>query len=299
MRATIAVFLVVFLAVSVLSCEDDKATGPKNAAPVAAFTISPSSGLELEVFTFDAAPTADDVDPIASLSFRWDWENDGVWDTSWSTAHSDTHSYQEANTYIVTLEAKDTMGLVGSASDTVVVNTPPMQLVAEGWSLFEAGNYSQAVAKFNEAVAIVNNIPEPYNGLGWCHAYMGELDTAVDIFLYVMEVLVLPRRDTYAGACLVYLAQKEYANARDMAGWAIELYGEPYAFQHDPDVTDETLRLARAISNYHLALYELAVIDVEALGGPSLDPFAPDIAERLDEAIQDLMVLYGEGLLPP
>jgi hypothetical protein len=36
------------------------------------------------VFSFDASSVSDVEDDTALLQVRWDFENDGVWDTDWS-----------------------------------------------------------------------------------------------------------------------------------------------------------------------------------------------------------------------
>jgi hypothetical protein len=58
--------------------------------PVAAFTVD--SGLKFAqppgfpvLFNFDASRAWDGEDATASLQVRWDWQDDGVWDTAWAT----------------------------------------------------------------------------------------------------------------------------------------------------------------------------------------------------------------------
>ena len=54
----------------------------KNAPPIPAVTISPAAGVVETRFVLDASQSADAES--AELLFRWDWENDGVWDTEWA-----------------------------------------------------------------------------------------------------------------------------------------------------------------------------------------------------------------------
>ena len=86
----------------------------QNDPPAAKFTVSPPAGVVGTLFTFNAATSTDDHDNLAALQFRWDWETDGTWDTNWKTSSSATHSYTEAGAYSVTLEVKDSKGLIGS-----------------------------------------------------------------------------------------------------------------------------------------------------------------------------------------
>lgn len=86
-------------------------TEEKNNAPQPAFSIDPPAGIIGTTFTFDASASTDDFDESAELSFRWDWESNGTWDTAWSHDYAKTHEYSESGAYIVTLEVKDTGGL--------------------------------------------------------------------------------------------------------------------------------------------------------------------------------------------
>ena len=99
-----------------------------NATPTASFTVNPTEGTTATVFSFDASGSADDEDATSSLQVRWDWESDGVWDTSFSTAKTATYQFPSAGTYTINLEVKDTDNQTSSTSKTVTVtqaNTPP------------------------------------------------------------------------------------------------------------------------------------------------------------------------------
>ena len=86
--------------------------------PKAKFNIYPDHGNLLCNFTFDATKTYDDEDSINNLKFRWDWENDGVWDTDYLTDPVINHTYLKNNllfsyyiTVIVKMEVTDDSGL--------------------------------------------------------------------------------------------------------------------------------------------------------------------------------------------
>lgn len=269
-----------------------------NEPPDAAFTISPSEGLVGTEFTFDASSTTDDYDPLANLSFRWDWENDGQWDTSWENTPLATHSYSQVGLYVVALQARDSRGLEGGATDTVSVKGAA-EFVQDGWSYFESGDFSEAVTAFSQAIDLDSDRAEAYDGLGWSYMRLGMLESSIESFIFVLETLVDPSQDTYAGCSIVNLALGNYTDAANMANWALEVYGSQYEFQHDPDVTHVTLMLIRAIARFHLGLYASAYADALALGGPTLDLDAPDFVARLLEAIQELRDQYGQGLLDP
>ena len=96
-----------------------------NSPPGAAFTITPSTGDTATVFNADASRSCDDVDQIDVLQIRWDWENDGSWDTDYSTEKTAAHQFSDAGDFIIKLEVKDTGGLVNTALKKVTVTEPP------------------------------------------------------------------------------------------------------------------------------------------------------------------------------
>jgi len=100
---------------------------PPNSPPVASFTVTPTSGTTSTNFFFDGSGSSDPEG--SSLQARWDWENDGIFDTSWSTSLTANHTFPLADTYIVRLEVKDNVGQTAHTTKTVVVssgvNQPP------------------------------------------------------------------------------------------------------------------------------------------------------------------------------
>ncbi len=103
-----------------------------NTPPVADFTIDPPQGVVGTRFFFDPAPSYDNEDSDAWLLYRFDFDGDGVWDTSWDnpTNPPTSHEYQTPGTYQVKLEIKDNGGLTDTKVKTLQVgdpgdNTPP------------------------------------------------------------------------------------------------------------------------------------------------------------------------------
>jgi hypothetical protein len=108
---TIAAFMIV------TGCEKEE----KNTAPVANFTITPVTGEPLTVFTFDASGCSDAEDLAAGLMVRWDWENDGIFDTDFSSNKILSRQYTQPGTFQVTLEVKDTKGLGNSITKSLII----------------------------------------------------------------------------------------------------------------------------------------------------------------------------------
>jgi len=109
-----------FLAFNV-SCKKDP-TSSKNTAPIASFTISPEFGATGTVFTFDASGCTDNEDGTSALDVRWDWNNDGTYDTNYNTTKTSTHQYSTVGTHTIGLEVKDSEGLTNTTTKAITVN---------------------------------------------------------------------------------------------------------------------------------------------------------------------------------
>ena len=101
------------------------ATEYVNTPPFADFMISPPEGTVDTIFEFDASLSWDREDLDSSLMSRWDWENDGAWDTDWCPADVvATHIFPVGDVYEIALEVMDTEGLTDEASRTLTVTGP-------------------------------------------------------------------------------------------------------------------------------------------------------------------------------
>ena len=89
--------------------------------PTVLFVASPSSGTTETVFVFDASETVDGTGNNANINIRWDFENDGNWDTEWTTSKSVTHQYTSDGYYTVGMQVEDSYGYFGWASRNVTV----------------------------------------------------------------------------------------------------------------------------------------------------------------------------------
>ena len=115
-------------------------------SPSASFSLSPSSGNLTTQFLVDASGSSDAIDSSSNLKVRWDWENDGIWDTSWSRNKTATHTYPSAGQYIIKLEVKDLSGLTGQSTGQVsVTDDPPVTSALLAGSVGENGWYRSIV----------------------------------------------------------------------------------------------------------------------------------------------------------
>jgi PKD repeat protein len=103
------------------------ASAVTDAAPFARFD-APALGKANSPLSLDAGASSDLEDPAYALSFRWDWEGDGFYDTAWASQPRVTHVYPSAGTYQVRLAVRDLAGNVSEATrrvEIVSANQPP------------------------------------------------------------------------------------------------------------------------------------------------------------------------------
>ena len=99
---------------------------PLNLPPVALFTITPDSGATTDIFSFDASTSYDNEDSSSLLQVRWDWEDDGLWDTDYSTKKQIYHQFESGGTYTVKLEVIDSKDATADTTHQVSVTSNTM-----------------------------------------------------------------------------------------------------------------------------------------------------------------------------
>jgi len=92
-----------------------------NTPPTASFTVNPEEGTTETEFYFDASGCSDNEDSTDDLEVRWDWENDGNWDTGWSTDKTETHQYNSEGNFTIKLEVRDKEGLTDYTTRNITV----------------------------------------------------------------------------------------------------------------------------------------------------------------------------------
>jgi parallel beta-helix repeat protein len=101
---------------------------PTNEAPTAD-AGGPYSGRVNSEITFDASDSSDSDGNL--VGYRWDWTNDGVYDTSWLVAATTSHAYSGAGTYTVKLQAKDNGGKTDVDTAQVTITDEDQKPTAE------------------------------------------------------------------------------------------------------------------------------------------------------------------------
>jgi PKD repeat protein len=65
---------------------------------------------------------SDSYDPDGdTVKYRWDWDNDGVWDSSWSSDPTLTHTWMDNGSYTVVVQVKDPQDEMDTDSTVVYV----------------------------------------------------------------------------------------------------------------------------------------------------------------------------------
>ena len=117
---------------------------PSDPRPTARIGRSPSYPRPGDTITFDASTS---TSLNGTLNARWDWEDDGVWDTSWSTSLSATHAFAAEGSYTVRLEVRDAAGWTDNETQSVAVDgSPPTTTAAFAGTSGASGWYRSAVA---------------------------------------------------------------------------------------------------------------------------------------------------------
>src|SRR5256885_144269 len=91
---------------------------PPPGVPVARFSSTPPSPDVNTAVSFDGSTS---TSSNGALQARWDWEDNGVWDTTLSTTLSATHAFPSAGSYSIRLEVRDAGGLTGTVTHPVSV----------------------------------------------------------------------------------------------------------------------------------------------------------------------------------
>lgn len=105
----------------------DKAskTATVDGIPRPAFDVNPDNGHEDTEFQFDASPSEDHPTRSSALEYRWDWTNDGTYDTLWSGDETATHTYGSKGDYQAKLQVRDERDQTETTTKTIPVTKRP------------------------------------------------------------------------------------------------------------------------------------------------------------------------------
>jgi len=106
------------------------------AAPFSTYMVATDGEVKLGV---DASFCRDNQDPPDALLVRWDWQDDGIWDTEFSSTKIAFYHYPASGTYTIRLQVLDRAGLTNESIrtqyvdvDHPIANAGPDQIVIAG-----------------------------------------------------------------------------------------------------------------------------------------------------------------------
>jgi len=95
------------------------------ASPIADFAFEPAVGNTSSIIRFNASSSSNPGGNFLDLSFRWDWQNDGTFDTSWLGNYTAEHQYTSPGIFRVRLEVKNLIGQIDNATALVPIDGSP------------------------------------------------------------------------------------------------------------------------------------------------------------------------------
>jgi PKD repeat protein len=135
-----------FLSIACVLQVLNSCTEKENGKPEANFTITPGTGTTGTTFTFDASSSKN------AAQYRWDWDNDGIWDEIYSTESVKTHNFSESGTLAIKLEVMGENGNSASTTKELIVDLGPAPTITKTY-------YIQAKVDGNRWVTAQSNSP--------------------------------------------------------------------------------------------------------------------------------------------
>ena len=161
------------------------------------------------------------------------------------------------------------------------------EIISEGWKEYSAGNYADAIIKYQTALEMEASNAEAHNGIAWSEARQGRIEESIDEFKKAIA-LDNSNVDAHAGLAGAYLAVGDYKSAIKLGKSALSLAPD-YTSHHD-NITSEDIRILLAECYYNTGNYPDAKAQVDLLGGTdaNLNPLSPTYPADLLSVIQEL-----------
>jgi tetratricopeptide (TPR) repeat protein len=133
----------------------------------------------------------------------------------------------------------------------------------EGWSAFEAGDYASAVTVLTESRNKKPDDPEIRSALGWAFMRLDMLTEAESEFEAGALLINVPA-DLYAGRAFVLNAQKQYGASNTSISQALSLQ-PAWLFLHESGLDHEDLAILKAENHFVLGEFQDALTAVQTV----------------------------------
>ena len=136
-------------------------------------------------------------------------------------------------------------------------------LIQEGWTAFEQGDYDLASTKFTDAIAMSPVSAESYTGLGWSLFRLDNLGRAKSEFT-AGSGKDNPSADLFAGWAFVQNALKSYADSNTKASQALT-QAPTWRFSHDSTLDASDLHILKAENYFLIGDFDNSLTEVRLL----------------------------------
>ena len=147
-----------------------------NTPPTAVLAVDPLVGTAGTTFHFDASGSSDAQTPPENLLFRWDWENDGVFETDWSGLKIRNHAFTDTGLHLVRVEVRDGGGLTAAAVRPVLVlpgDAVSLEIAPAAVALYPGDTHQFRATAWDSYGNQMNNPPTAWSLAG---ALAGQVD---------------------------------------------------------------------------------------------------------------------------
>ena len=134
-KKVISILIISLLLLSIGACSDeeddsgDALVPPKETTnntpaghkPIASFTVTPTSGIVGTIFNFNGSSSYDEDEITGDLMVKWDYQNDGVWDTEYSYNKLTTFTYNTVGNHYAKMKVLDSDGNTDSITKKITV----------------------------------------------------------------------------------------------------------------------------------------------------------------------------------
>ena len=260
-------FLLTSASVTIFSCGDGSTDPADTDAPV-----------------ITSGPTVTALDSSATINWVTDEPSDSkvVWgttsslsnetvDASLTTSHSvELTDLSPNRLYKYKISSTDASGNE-VASDSVsdfFTKHSYLSALAEGWKLFESGEYHSADSLFSLSLPLSDLNAESFSGGGWSKGRLGDSDGAIADFTSGI-IADSTNIEILAGIAFAYNASESF---EESILFALEVVEKDtiWTFPHDTSVTTNDLILLLAINYFNIADFDSSLFYVQILN-PSFE----------------------------